>query len=146
MKIFFLLATILLSLASTIAVSASRSENVNILIRKMGVEQVVKQSIAGYKAEILRQYPDITEKDLDEKYGVIFEKAGDSLIHSYEQGFDVYTDDELVRLVDFYNTEFGRWFSDKETAYNQKVQINFEQVYKQLNNDFINRTSFKNPH
>jgi hypothetical protein len=140
-----LLATVFLSLVSTTAMSGSRSENVKILIQKMGVEQIVEKSISNYKTEILRQYPGITKKDLDEKYGDIFVKAANSLIQSYEQALDVYTDDELSRLVDFYNTEFGQWFSDKEAAYNQKVQTNFEQVYKQFNEEFINRTSFKNP-
>ena len=140
-KLFIIIAV--LSIA-TIAFASSRIENENILFDKMGIEAIITKSINAYKSEVIRLYPNINKDILDKEYSDIFIKAKNNFRDSYKKAFRVYSDDEIQRLVKFYETEFGSWLINKSIEFNSQVQSNFEKPYKELSNDFILRYYSKN--
>lgn len=122
-----------------IAMAASRAENEKILYEKMGIEAIVVKSIVTYRSEIIRLYPDLNKDILDQKYHDIFLRAEANFKNAYFQAFSVYSDEELQKLVEFYNTEFGIWLTNKSHEFNSQAQTNFESPYIELNDSFQKR-------
>ena len=138
MKIKFILIISILFVYS-MAFASSREEFIKSLCKSFGVEEISKQSMVSYKAELLRIYKDLNDDVLKKEYNDIFVDAENNLLKSYYEAFNVYTDQELKKLAEFYNSDFGKWYSEKSGEYNKRVQANFESSYKELNNKFIER-------
>ncbi|MCP3928581.1 MAG: hypothetical protein GY705_05710 [Bacteroidetes bacterium] len=135
-KILIILSVVF---TASIAMAASRAENEKILYEKMGIEAIVVKSIVTYKSEIIRLYPDLNQNILEQKYHDIFSRAETNFKNSYINAFSIYSDEELQKLVEFYNTEFGIWLESKSNEFNRQAQTNFEAPYIELNDSFQKR-------
>ncbi len=130
---------ILILLSAIFSKADTRQQNEKKLYQLMKIDQLIDRSLAAYKSEVVRNYQDINQDDLEKNFYDIFDVAKKGYQISYLKSFSVYTDDEIAKLVDFYNTEFGAWLNNKGNEYNDMVQTNFNYNYIMLNDSFVRR-------
>ncbi|WP_428658259.1 DUF2059 domain-containing protein, partial [Photobacterium swingsii] len=51
------------------------------------------------------------------------------------------SDDELRELINFYKTDFGKWYLGKGLKFNAKIQADMDNAAKEFNDAFIKRAS-----
>lgn len=147
-KIVFLIvitlvySPILASDRDKVAASA-RVKNEQFLYNSFRLDDLIKNAIQNYKAEIVRIYPMFTDEILKKDFSDIFLNAETKFRESYLKAFKVYSDEELEKLVKHYDSEIGRWLIKKEIEFNRNAQEQFDAEYQKLNDSFLKRLKSK---
>jgi len=138
MKILrFILLIIFLNNSSAIA--SERKESELFLYKVMGIEHVVDLSIQDWKDSAVAMTPKLTNDIIENEYNDIFEDTKHQLRERYLISFKIYSDDELKKIVDFYKTDFGKWYSKKTKSYNNDAHLDVARIYENLNDQFFDR-------
>ncbi len=122
--------------------ASQRSELEHEVAETLGFKETARHSFTGYKKQIVELYSLLADDcfesnyDLDFQYGQEkymesymkklsafndeeLDKYGQKrYMQSYMKGLSVYTDDELKKLIDYYNSDEGKWIIKKSLESN----------------------------
>ncbi len=115
------------------------------LVETMELRVIAKRSIEIYKAEAVRLYPHITKENVNAHFSDVFTFGEQQILEAYTNSFSLFTDEELKKLVEFYSSDFGKWYQRKFHNFNNTVQSNLAEATKALNNAYIKRVNELQP-
>ena len=135
----FKVICILFSFLATNAFAYDRAEDEDALLVLLDIEFLTNSNIDVFRSEAIRMYPSLTEKNIDEIFLNEFKLARKLTFQAYKQSFSVFNDKELKDLVNFYNTEFGKWYIKNFKIFNQSVVSKLVESTQEINDAYLNK-------
>lgn len=130
---------LILFLSNSSAIASERKESELFLYKAMGIEHAVELSIQDWKDSAVAMALNLTDDIIENEYNDIFEDTKHKIRERYLESFKIYSDDELKKIVDFYKTDFGKWYSKKTKSYNNDAHLDVSGIYENLNDQFFDR-------
>lgn len=134
-KILFIL-TIFTSFQSH---SDEADELVEEILQLIGVFEIVEQSIQNHSNELLRVYEHISEEEFNEEFAVATSSYREALISSYRKAYRGLSTAELKRMLNFYQSDEGKWFLSISPGLNDKILSLFAESGTQFNDAFVKK-------
>ncbi|NIY83698.1 hypothetical protein [Vibrio hepatarius] len=143
--------------------ASQRSELEHEVAETLGFKETARHSFIRHKKQIVELYSLLAEDyfeskyDLDYQYGQekymesymkelsVFsddelDKYGQQrYMQSYLKGLSVYTDEELKKLIDYYQSDEGKWIIKKSLESNSIIVDDLENTSDDLNKIFVER-------
>jgi len=134
-KILFLM----LSCFVVNAYASDREKNEQEILKYLDIAKLANSTIKQYRDEAVRLYPHISDENVDENFSDVFKLGKEQIFNAYKESLTEFTDKELVDLIAFYKSDFGKWYITNFQNFNNKVMINLNKASKKLNDAYIHR-------
>ena len=132
----FIILSLILNVSSIYA--NDRESMSKEILKAMAIDKMAEKAIGSYVNETMRLY-DLDREFLNKHFTDIFKRAEIRYLESFTKGLDVYSDDELSKLLEFYQSEFGKWYLRKAEEFNSKSLEHLPNMMKNLNEEFAQR-------
>ena len=116
-----------------------RAQNEAAILKHLEIENITNSAIEQYRNEAVRLYPSISSENVDEKFSDVFKLGREQIFNAYKQSLVAFTDEELSELIEFYKTDFGKWYLNNFQKFNNTAIENMNNATKKLNDAYIRR-------
>ena len=123
---------------SSATYGSERDDMENQILKALAIDKVAEKAIDSYINETMRLY-NLDREFLNEHFTDVFANAEKRYINSFAKGLSVYSDAELSQLLEFYNSDFGKWYLLKSEQFNSKSLEYLPNMMKLLNEEFAQR-------
>lgn len=143
--------------------ASQRSELEHEVAETLGFKETARHSFIGYKKQLVEVYSSLVEDYFESKYGLDFQYGQEKYMESYMKelsvfndeeldkygkerymesyikGLSVYSDEELRKLINFYQSDEGKWIIKKNLESNAIVLDDLKKASDDFNKVFIER-------
>lgn len=124
----------LLVLLSANAKALDRQEMIDYFLELEEIETVATNIMESLRDELVASDKKITNANFDQLYGDVFEDYREAYIQANTKAYEVYTDEQIVDLYNFYESDFGRWYRQEERDFGPRVRANMKDATEALKN------------
>ena len=122
MSVMRTICILILLIFSQAGFAADRDEMVRYFIELEDIESVADKMIVKMRDELIGSDKKITNANFAETYGDLFEDYRDAYITANIRACDVYSDQQINDLYEFYQSDFGKWYRQEETAFGPRLR------------------------
>lgn len=120
-RCLFIFSILFLSLNSY---ALEREEMIEYFLDYEEIETLATDVMDDLKNQLIASDKKITNANFDEIYRDVFEDYRESYISANAKAYEVYSDQELQALYDFYQSDFGDWYRQAEKDFGPRVREN----------------------
>lgn len=114
------------------AQAMDRDEMIQYFLDYEDVESISTDVVEKLRFELIASDKKITNANFEEIFGTIFEDYREAYIEANAKAYEVYSDEELKALYDFYESDFGDWYRQAEKDFGPNVRKNMEEAREAL--------------
>lgn len=105
----------------------------------LGFKETVDHYFMEYRNQLVKLYPFLTDEYFESNYGSVFQYGKERYMESYMKGLSIYTDEELKKRLEYYNSDEGKWIIKKNLESNKIILDDLTRASGDFNEVFIKK-------